>query len=218
MRSRREEDTVKDRRQVYFLTSNKDKFTEAAAVAEALGIRLRMLTATKIEIQSDSLQRIASYAAQEATNRLGVAVATEDAGLFIHGLHGFPGPYSSDVFKRVGTKGVLKLMKNMSRRNAEFCSAVAYCAPHGRPRCFTGAVRGRIGFHPRGAGGFGFDPIFIPFEGDGRTFAQMTEEEKNRISHRATSFRKFSRWLLARQIKCTDVPSKHNPLDWPAKK
>jgi len=160
-----------------------------------------MLTATKIEIQSNSLRRIASYAAQEAANRLGVAVVAEDAGLFIDALHGFPGPYSSDVFKRIGTKGVLKLMKNMSRRRAEFCSAVAYCAPHRRPKYFIGTVTGRIGLHPRGAGGFGFDPLFIPFEGDGRTFAQMTSEEKNRISHRATSFRKFSRWLLARQIK-----------------
>jgi len=188
---------VKDRKPVWFLTSNKGKFREAAAVAAASGLRLRMLAARKIEIQSDSLQRIASFAAQEAANRLAVSVVTEDAALFIDALRGFPGPYSSDVFKRLGARGILKLMKNVSRRNAKFYSAVAYCAPHKRAKCFTGAVNGAIDIRPRGSGGFGFDPIFVPTKGDGRTFAQMSVREKNRISHRAVSFRKLSRWMSA---------------------
>ena len=186
---------MKGRRQVWFLTSNKGKFREAAAVAAASGVRLSMLTTSKIEIQSDSLRRIASYAAQEAANRLGVAVVAEDAGLFVDSLHGFPGPYSSYVFTRLGTKGILTLMKNISRRDAKFYSTAAFCAPRDKPRCFTGTVTGTIGLRPRGVGGFGFDPIFIPSKGDGRTFAQMSIEEKNRISHRAASFRKLSRWL-----------------------
>jgi XTP/dITP diphosphohydrolase len=154
-----------------------------------------MLATKKIEIQSDRLQEIAPYAAQEASNRLGVSVVAEDAGLFIDSLHGFPGPYSSYVYSRLGTKGILTLMENVSRRNAKFRSAAAFCAPNDKPRCFTGTVVGTIGQRPRGVGGFGFDPIFIPTRGDGRTFAQMTIEEKNRISHRAASFRKLSRWL-----------------------
>ncbi|WP_455286438.1 non-canonical purine NTP pyrophosphatase, partial [[Eubacterium] cellulosolvens] len=81
---------MKDPRQVWFLTSNEGKFREAAAVAAASGVRLRMLAAKKIEIQSNSLKRIASYAAREAANRLGVAVVAEDAGLFIGALNGFP--------------------------------------------------------------------------------------------------------------------------------
>ena len=190
---------MRDRRQVYFLTSNKGKFNEAAAVAAAFGVRLLMRKSAKIEIQSDSLRRIASYAAQEAAKRLGVAVVAEDAGLFIEELHGFPGPYSSDVFKRLGNHGALKLMENITRRNASFHSAVAFCTPRGKAKCFTGAVVGRIGPEPRGTGGFGFDPIFIPKAGDGRTFAEMTNEEKNKISHRAVAFRKLSRWLSALQ-------------------
>jgi len=156
-----------------------------------------MLAARKIEIQSDSLQTIASYAAQEAADRLGVPVIAEDAGLFIDALRGFPGPYSSDIFKRLGTRGILKLMKSVSRRNAKFYSAVAYCAPGKRPKCFTGAVDGVIDVRPRGSGGFGFDPIFVPTKGDGRTLAQMSVGEKNRISHRAVSFRRLSRWMSA---------------------
>jgi XTP/dITP diphosphohydrolase len=186
---------VKDRRQVWFLTSNRGKFREAAAVAAASGIRLRMLDTKKIEIQSDRLQEIASYAAQEASNRLGVCVVAEDAGLFIDSLHGFPGPYSSYVFSRLGTTGILALMNNISHRNAKFRSVAAFCAPNNKPRCFTGTVVGTIGQRPRGVRGFGFDPIFIPNRGGGRSFAQMTIREKNRISHRAASFRKLSRWL-----------------------
>jgi XTP/dITP diphosphohydrolase len=146
---------VRGRKQVYFLTSNKGKFREAATVAAASGILLRMLDRTKIEIQSDSLERIAGYAAEEAANRLGKAVVTEDAGLFIDVLGGFPGPYSSDVFKRLGIKGVLTLMEGIIRRRARFDSAVAFCSPRGSSFCFTGTVAGRISLHPRGTGGFG---------------------------------------------------------------
>lgn len=187
---------MKERKQVWFLTSNKGKFREAQAAAKASGLRLQMLIASKIEIQSETLEEIASYAAEEAANRLGLPVVAEDAGLFIDKLNGFPGPYSSDVFKRLGNKGVLKLMETVSRRSARFSSVAAFCAPKSRARCFAGTVVGHIGLRPRGAGGFGFDPIFIPSKGDGRTFAQMTVKEKNRLSHRAVAFRKLSKWLL----------------------
>ncbi len=186
---------MKGHKQVYFLTSNKAKFREAMAVAAMSGVRLRMLATRKVEIQSDSLQTIASYAAEEAANRLTVPVVTEDAGLFVDELNGFPGPYSSDVFKRLGIRAILKLMENVVNRKASFHSVVAFSQPPSRPKCFRGTVAGRISLDPRGAGGFGFDPIFIPDEGDGRTFAEMTDEEKNRISHRSSSFRKLSRWL-----------------------
>jgi XTP/dITP diphosphohydrolase len=190
---------VKDQRKVYFLTKNRGKFREAAAVAASMGLRLRMLAATKIEVQSDSLREIASYAAQEAANRLEVPVVAEDAGLFVDKLRGFPGPYSSDVFKRLGAPGILTLMSDVQQRGARFHSAVAFCCPHQKPRCFMGTVSGRINRAPRGTGGFGFDPIFVPTRGDGRTFAQMSVKEKNKISHRAASFRKLSRWLRKRQ-------------------
>jgi len=192
---------VRDHKPVWFLTSNKGKFREAAAVAAVSGLPLKMLATKKIEIQSDSLRRIASFAAQEAANRLRISVITEDAGLFIDALRGFPGPYSSDIFKRLGTRGILKLMEDVSKRDARFYSAVAYCAPHRKAKCFTGAVNGTIGVRPRGSGGFGFDPIFVPTRGDGRTFAQMSVSEKNRISHRAISFRKLSRWICASRLE-----------------
>jgi len=193
---------VKEYRRIWFLTSNRAKFREAQAVAKASGLQLRMLAAPKIEIQSDNLSEIASYGAQEAAIRLGIPIVAEDAGLFIRELNGFPGPYSSDVFERLGNKGILKLMKGVSKRSAKFSSVAAFCAPRKEPKCFAGSVVGRIGPRPRGAGGFGFDPIFIPTKGNGRTFAQMTVREKNRLSYRAASFKKLSKWLLTMQADC----------------
>ncbi len=187
-------------RRVYFLTSNRSKFREAAEIAFASDFRLQMLSAPKIEIQSEDLREIASYAAKEAAERLRLEVVVEDAGLFINALKGFPGPYSSDVFKRLGTKGILTLMQHVSSREARFYSAAAFCVPNANPKCFAGIVRGRISTRERGKGGFGFDPIFIPAMGDGRTFAEMTNSEKNRMSHRAQSFRKLVRWLSSVRI------------------
>jgi len=191
---------VKEHKRVWFLTSNKGKFREAAAVAAVSGLKLRMLVAPKIEIQSDSLSEIASYAVEEAANRLGIPIVAEDAGLFIDALKGFPGPYSSDIYKRLGIKGILKLMENVPHRNAKFLSVAAFCEPQSRPRFFTGSVAGNIGSHSQGIGGFGFDPIFKPVKGNGRTFAQMTVREKNKFSHRAVAFKKLCKWLLAAQV------------------
>jgi XTP/dITP diphosphohydrolase len=199
MRSKDEEGIVREHKRVWFLTSNKGKFREAQAVARASGLELQMLLAPKVEIQSETLVEIASYAAEEAAGRLGIPVVTEDAGLFIDKLDGFPGPYSSDVFKRLGNNGILKLMQGISHRSAKFSSVAAFSAPSSRSKCFSGTVVGQIGLRPRGTGGFGFDPIFIPRKGDGRTFAQMTVREKNRLSHRAASFRKLSKWLSQSQ-------------------
>ncbi|MFB0543315.1 MAG: non-canonical purine NTP pyrophosphatase [Candidatus Bathyarchaeia archaeon] len=60
---------------------------------------------------------------------------------------------------------------------------------------FTGVVEGRISEERRGEGGFGYDPLFIPSEGDGRTFAEMTPSEKNRFSHRGRALREFGEWF-----------------------
>jgi XTP/dITP diphosphohydrolase len=95
----------------------------------------------------------------------------------------------------------LRLIENGSRREASFQAAVAFCTPKTRPRCFTGVVDGLVSKKPRGTNGFGFDPIFIPKRGDGRTFAEMTTVEKNALSHRARAFAKFSKWFIANRTR-----------------
>ncbi|TDA32431.1 MAG: non-canonical purine NTP pyrophosphatase, partial [Hadesarchaea archaeon] len=99
-------------------------------------------------------------------------------------------------FLTIGNRGVLKLLEGVGDRRAVFRSAVGYCGRDGRPLVFEGRVEGRISLEERGTGGFGFDPIFIPDEGDGRTFAEMSVEEKNALSHRGRAIEGFFRWYL----------------------
>jgi len=87
-------------------------------------------------------------------------------------------------------------MEGVEGRSASFQSAVTF--KHGdETRCFRGVVLGKIAHRIRGTRGFGYDPIFIPDEGDGRTFGEMTSEEKNAISHRARVFRSLGEWLTS---------------------
>lgn len=183
---------------VYFATTNRGKFIEASKITSAFGIRLKHLRFEKLEIQSNDLTEIASFAAKQAAQSRKLPVLVEDAGFFVHALGGFPGPYSSYVFKTLGNKGILKLLESHTERRAVFQACVAFCSPRKRPMYFTGTVRGHVARRPRGSKGFGFDPIFIPNRGDERTFAEMSSDEKNALSHRALAFRKFSRWLMKR--------------------
>ncbi|NOZ89276.1 MAG: RdgB/HAM1 family non-canonical purine NTP pyrophosphatase, partial [Crenarchaeota archaeon] len=123
----------------------------------------------------------------------GTPVAVEDAGLFVDALSGFPGPYSSYVYKTIGVHGILRLLEGEENRAARFVSVIAYAGPWG-VQLFRGEVKGSIAAEPRGSGGFGFDPIFIP-EGADKTFAEMNIEEKNMYSHRARAARKLCSWL-----------------------
>jgi len=177
-----------------FATSNKHKLLEAREALKPYGIEVEPCTAPKLEVQAESLETVAAYAAQVAYLVTGKPVVVEDAGLFIEALNGFPGPYSSYVYKTIGFKGILKIMEGVEDRRAYFESAVAL-AYRGGVRVFTHRVHGRIAREPRGSGGFGFDPIFIP-SGSTRTFAEMSIEEKNRYSHRAGALRKLAEWLL----------------------
>ncbi|MCS7386427.1 MAG: XTP/dITP diphosphatase [archaeon GB-1867-005] len=187
--------------EIAFITRNKHKFEEAKYVLSLMGVRLIQVPMKRIEIQSDDLCEIALFGVKDAAEKLNRPVIVEDAGLFIESLGGFPGPYSSYVFKTIGLSGILKLMRGVSDRRAWFESAVAYCDSSGECRVFKGVAFGEIALEPRGSGGFGFDPIFIPDEGDGLTFAEMEFEHKCRISHRAKAFKAFGMWLASHLAK-----------------
>ncbi len=178
---------------VYFATSNRHKLEELNAALRGCGARAEPVEAPKLELQGESLEEIAAAAASLAYSILHRPVAVEDAGLFVEALNGFPGPYSSYVFRTIGYWGLLKLMDGVEERSAFFKSVVAYAGPWG-VKLFTGIVRGFIAYEPRGSKGFGFDPVFIP-EGSDKTFAEMEVEEKNRFSHRAKAARALCEWL-----------------------
>ena len=164
-----------------------------------------MIRVKAIEIQDDSLENIAKASAIDAAEKCRLPIIVEDAGLFINALNGFPGPYSSYVNRTIGVEGILKLMKNIEDRSAYFLSAVTFYDPaSGELKIFRGKVDGKIAEEARGESGFGFDPIFIPIEGDGRTFAEMGAEGKNKFSHRARALRKFAEWYRHKAKSLTD--------------
>ncbi|MGQ9460925.1 MAG: XTP/dITP diphosphatase [Candidatus Bathyarchaeaceae archaeon] len=184
-------------RLAFFITSNVHKFNEARRVLAEYKVAVAMLRTEAIEIQDDNLENIAKASAMDAVKKCGLPIFVEDAGLFIKALNGFPGPYSSYVYRTIGTKGILKLMENVDKREAYFQSVVAFSSPEETPKCFQGKVKGKISMEERGSSGFGFDPIFEPSGGQKRTFAEMTTTEKNKYSHRAEALRKFAEWYTS---------------------
>lgn len=161
------------------------------------GIQVEQFDGKGIEIQADTTGEVAAFASRGAARAARRPVLVEDAGLFVDALGGFPGPYSAYVFKTIGVGGLVRLLEGESSRAAVFVSSLAYCEPSGDPTTFEGTARGTIAERPRGGGGFGFDPVFVP-RGGARTFGELTLEQKGAVSHRADSMKKFARWYLSR--------------------
>jgi len=101
-----------------------------------------------------------------------IPIVVEDSGLFIQALNDFPGTCSSYIHKRIGLRGILKLMKGVEDRACHYRSAVAYCEPGKEPISFFGEEKGAISEDIKGVYGFGHDPIFIP-EGSKKTYGEM---------------------------------------------
>jgi len=176
-----------------FASSNTNKYFEAKKILANFGIRLRFFKCNLQEIQADSIKEIASQKARDAFHQCKKPVIIEDDGLFIESLVGFPGPFSSYVFKTIGNKGILKLVgKN---RKAKFQSVISYCDKKNDLSLFEANVLGRISKALRGRG-WGYDPIFIP-SGKTKTFAEL--DNKNEISHRYKALKKFSTWFVRMQ-------------------
>jgi len=179
--------------EIYFATSNPHKYSEAKKLLLAKGIRLEHFRFIHNEIRSDSLTEIAKEAVEAAYGELKKPVFTEDTGLFIDPLNGFPGTYSGWVQKKLGCEGILKLLHGEKGRGATFRTSIAF--HNGKAiHIFDGACKGKIAEKEMGESGFGYDPIFMP-EGHIQTFAQNIEL-KNKLSHRYKTLSKLSEFLL----------------------
>ena len=173
-----------------FVTTNAEKAAEAEAhLAPAEVVQVDY---DYDEVQSDSLEEIATRGAREAYEALEGTdpVVVDDTGFFIHDLDGFPGPYASYVDDTLGIQRVWELAADLSDKSASFRCAIGYADQDGT-RVFEGRVDGRL-VAPRGEGGFGYDPIF---EYDGQTFAELSTAAKNEVSHRANALSKLAEWL-----------------------
>jgi XTP/dITP diphosphohydrolase len=188
---------------IFFATGNINKFNEVRNILSKSNISVGMLKLKGDEIQSDSLKEIAQKSVIYAYKRCQLPILVEDAGLFIDLLSGFPGPYAAYIYKTIHNNGILKLMDGSKERHAKFQSVIAYCDHETicEPIFFEGEVNGEITLTERkeqGKSGFGFDPIFQP-NGNEKTFAEMTIDEKSSYSHRAMAIRKFAEWYRKRQ-------------------
>ena len=170
-----------------FVTGNEGKAREAR---EILGDDVERVDLDYTEIQADALAPIAVRGVQECHGQLDEPCFVDDSGLFVDALGGFPGPYSSYVYDTLGVEGLLRAMRDVDDgdRGARFECVVAAHDGDGI-ETFAGTVEGRITREQRGDGGFGYDPVF---EHDGRTFAEMSAEEKNAVSHRRRAFRSLA--------------------------
>ena len=181
---------------IWLATGNSHKVKEASVVLAEFGIELGHFEVDRIEIQSDDPGEIAVYSLSQLPDDER-PVAIEDAGFFLDHYGGFPGPYSSYALDKLDNPGILKLMDGVEERGAAYHSYVGFRFGE-EVHVFQGTVKGKVAEEMRGTNGFGYDPIFIPDEGDGKTFGEMTDDEKNAISHRARAFRALGEWLQAK--------------------
>lgn len=188
-------------RTIVFATGNAHKLAEVQAV---LGDDFRLVTAAQAGIAEEipetgsTLEQNASQKSHYLYERLGIDCFADDTGLEVDALGGAPGVHSA----RYATDGhdfaannrlLLKNMDGLSDRRARFRTVISLILD-GREYMFEGRVEGRIAEAESGQGGFGYDPLFVP-EGSNVSFAEMTAEEKNEISHRGRAVRKLAEFL-----------------------
>ncbi|MCQ8186370.1 RdgB/HAM1 family non-canonical purine NTP pyrophosphatase [Parvularcula maris] len=174
-------------------TRNQGKVAEIAAMLEGVGVEVvtaAELGLPEVEETGTTFEENAGLKAESASKASGLAVLADDSGLSADALSGAPGVYSADWAgeERDYEAAMARLQREVEAaggdRGAAFRSLLILQWPDGRRVLSRGEVRGRLVFPPRGEGGFGYDPCFVP-EGESRTFGEMSAEEKRRFSHRA---------------------------------
>lgn len=183
-------------------SANPDKAAEISAILSSvpnLLILPRPSAVPEVEETGDTLLENARLKARALCDATGMPAVSDDTGLEVEALGGAPGVYSARYSGPNASyrDNVAKLLDELAkvgadspdRRRATFRCVALVAYPDGGEVWEQGNVDGAISARPAGEAGFGYDPIFAPDGFDGRTFAQMTSEEKHRISHRGRAFR-----------------------------
>lgn len=188
---------------IVFATNNAHKLAELRQIA---GDRYEILSLADIDCHDDipetaeTLEGNALQKARWVKERYGYDCFADDTGLEVEALGGAPGVHSARYAPGDGhdsaanTALLLKNMEGMENRSARFRTVIALIND-GETRMFEGEVKGCILTAPRGEGGFGYDPVFMP-EGWDKSFAEATPEEKNAVSHRGRATRALLDYLL----------------------
>ncbi len=179
-------------------TANLDKVAEIAVIlGDGIELAPRPDSAPDVVEDADTLEgnaRLKAVAIVEATGEPAVA---DDTGLEVDALGGAPGVHSARFAGEDATyaDNVAKMLDALAghpdpaERTARFRTVALVRFPDGREVIAEGVVEGTMATEARGDAGFGYDPLFIPAEGDGSTFAEMTADEKHAVSHRGRAFR-----------------------------
>ena len=178
-------------------TGNKHKIAEIQAILAPLG--LRVLSANDVGGMPDVVENGETFRdnavkkALAGARALGRTVLADDSGLEVVALHGAPGVYSARYAGEGGNDGrnlskLLREMTDITDRRARFVAVIAVATPEGLVGTAEGEVRGIIATAPRGQGGFGYDPVFVP-EGEVETFAELPAAVKNAMSHRGNALK-----------------------------
>lgn len=174
-----------------FATSNKNKLKEASQI---LGFEVKDIKIDLPEIQDVEVDNIIEYKTRKAYEEVKRPIIAEDTGLYFESMNGFPGALIKWVLKSVDNEGIIKIIKNMEHRRAYAKTSIGYFDGD-KFHIFSGIVKGEICEEPKGDNGFGWDKIFKPESYD-KTFAEMTNEEKNSISMRKIAFEKLKEFLF----------------------
>ena len=186
-------------------TANPGKVAEVAAVLAVVdGLDLLPRPPALAEPVEDgaSLIENARIKARAVVAATGAAAVADDTGLEVEALGGEPGLYTAryagpGVTYADNIAKLLGALEGVRQRRARWRTVALVVMPDGREISAQGTCEGVITEAPRGTGGFGYDPIFVPGEGDGRTFAELSREEKNALSHRGRAFRALAAGLAA---------------------
>lgn len=190
-----------EKRTIVFATNNAHKLGELRGIA---GEEWNIMSLAEIGCHddipetADTLEGNALIKARWVKERYGYDCFADDTGLMVDSLDGAPGVYSARYAgpghdSAANMKLLLERMADKDNRNAHFSTVIALVMG-GEEHIFEGRVDGTIAREPSGCGGFGYDPVFVP-ENSGRTFSEMTVEEKNAISHRGRATRKLMEFL-----------------------
>lgn len=175
-------------------SANPDKVAEIAAILDgAVDLLPRPGNVPDVIEDADSLLGNARLKAKAICRATGLPAVSDDTGLFVHALGGAPGVLAAryageDATYADNRRKLLAALEGAADRRADFVSTVVVAWPDGREIAVDGVCPGVIAEEELGTRGFGYDALFVPDDGDGRSFAQMTDAEKNRISHRARAF------------------------------
>lgn len=188
-------------------THNMKKRDELERILKPLGIRVLLAEQAGVELTDvdetgETYEENALLKARSGCEESGMPCIADDSGLSVDALDGAPGVYSARYAGEHGNDSAnnSKLLSALSgtpeyERTAAFVSVACCVFPNGHILSARGECCGRIGYEPKGDGGFGYDPIFMPEEYQGLSMAQLSKEQKDSISHRGKSVRKLSELL-----------------------